>query len=539
MGIPHYFYLLTKTHSNILRFTPPPAKDFYLDFNGAVYNAYYKRLAEGGAPPAEATIYSDTWQYFEGLVAAVGVEDGGVHICMDGVAPKAKMVQQRKRRFMTMAREQLLAAAGAPVDGGAASWDTNAISPGTTFMVGLTSFLTQKCASGRATFSGPDEAGEGEHKIFAALAAAPAAAATVIYGLDADLIMLSLLSNTPGIYLMREQAQAGVRGAAPPDAPFVYLNIDALRVAVLAQLRDKYGWAVSPRSLSSPYDSEGREWIEIYVVLCFFLGNDFLPSLPTLHMKGDGLETLLLAYRHAHAASGAHLVEKGNVSYTFIAALLHVLANDEDGRVRAHTEDYVRRRAHASKPDERVEFYPILPENKDPVAHAILNARDVGWRAEYHGHLFDGVDIPGACMTYLEGVLWTHRYYKRHAKDGHWTYPHGYAPSTKDLAHAAQAHGGALAALGGAWDRLPAAASDAFVSTDVQLLSILPIKSEALLPAHLRPFMRDADLGCAHLYPRTFRLHTYMKTRLWECSPVLPPLDVAWIEECLKINSKK
>jgi 5'-3' exonuclease len=212
---------------------------------------------------------------------------------------------------------------------------------------------------------------------------------------------------------------------------------------------------------------------------------------------------------------------------------LHVLAPEEDGRMRAQTEEYVRRRAHATKPEERVEFYPILPENKAPVAHAILAAKGAGtWRGLYYSHLFDGAAVPEACRAYLTGLAWTLRYYKRKAKDGRWTYPHGFAPTIRDLADAAQAGLAELAGLGAAWEAAGASAAG-FVSTDVQLLSILPIKSRALLPKRLQPFMTDPAFGCAHLYPRTFRLQTFMKTRLWECVPVLPPLDVAWIENAV------
>lgn len=540
MGIPYYFYLLTQTHANILAFQPPAGDHlrFFLDFNGAVYNAYYERLAAGAGQPTEAEICADTWAYFQRLVEAVGAGAGrgaSVAICMDGVAPVAKMVQQRRRRFMTMARDQLGGTSGA---GGAPAWDTNAISPGTPFMRELTAYLKRQCADQpNVTFSGPDEPGEGEHKIFATLAASSAPGPVVIYGLDADLIMLSLLSHVPGIHLMREPAQ--VRAGMGTDAPFVYLRIDALRAAILRNLAERHRWAVTPAALADPYGPEACHWIENYVALCFFMGNDFLPALPTLHMKGDGLETLLKAYEHARSAAGEDLVvaegsvpglrkAEGSVpglSYTFIAALLQILAKDEDARVRSQTEEYVRRRAHASKPEERLEFYPILPENKDPVAQAILGPGP--WRTAYYEHLFYGAAVPEACALYLAGLAWTYRYYKRQPKDEGWSYPHGYAPATRDLADVAQAQGAALAALP------TGPAAPAFVSTDVQLLCILPIKSRALLPARLQPFMTDPAYGCAHLYPRTFRLRTYMKTRLWECVPVLPPLDVAWIQEAL------
>jgi len=33
-----------------------------------------------------------------------------------------------------------------------------------------------------------------------------------------------------------------------------------------------------------------------------------------------------------------------------------------------------------------------------------------------------------------------------------------------------------------------------------------------------------------HFYKTDFHVHTFLKTRMWECHPMLPILDVDWIE---------
>ena len=537
MGIPYYFYLLTKTHPDILARVPPPGiARFYLDFNGAVYNAFYgdPSLAAPGAPDVHARLCRATWAYFQHLRATLlpAGDAAQVRICMDGVAPVAKMMQQRKRRFMTMAREQLLAAAPA------APWDTNAISPGTAFMAELTAFMAAHCA-GAAAFSGPDEPGEGEHKIFAHLAAhpvPPGGGATVVYGLDADLIMLALLSNQPRLFLMREEQPRDKKKQQPGPLPFVYLDVDALRRGLLQQLAAAWPGAQDDDQAVA---GGAQACIERYIVLCFLLGNDFLPPLPALHMREghgqsrSGMDTVLAAYQATRRATGEHILEanKNNtINYRFVLALLERLASDEDARVFEDVKAYLHRRSHAATPDDKVEFHPL--EHKDPVAHAVYSARGPEWRAVYYAGLFHGVDPDAACRDYLTGLAWTWQYYRQRPKDGRWAYQPGFAPSARDLAACLRRQLPAFERLAADW-AVAGADADAFVAAPVQLLSILPAKSVELLPPALRPLMREPRLGLAHLYPRAFALHTYVKTRLWECHPVLPPLDIAWVEECL------
>jgi 5'-3' exonuclease len=67
----------------------------------------------------------------------------------------------------------------------------------------------------------------------------------------------------------------------------------------------------------------------------------------------------------------------------------------------------------------------------------------------------------------------------------------------------------------------------------VQLLSILPPESVELLPRSAQKFMTDPSYGCMHLFPQSYQIQTYLKVHLWECTPVLPPLDVDLLEKLI------
>ena len=45
--------------------------------------------------------------------------------------------------------------------------------------------------------------------------------------------------------------------------------------------------------------------------------------------------------------------------------------------------------------------------------------------------------------------------------------------------------------------------------------------------------MDNTNYGAVHLFPRIYKIQTYLKTHLWECTPVLPPLDIELIKLCI------
>ena len=538
MGIPFYFYVITRTHPGILLQHPPAnPKALYLDFNGAIYQAV-RKLGDAGAPVNDESVATETISYLDWLIGAVGGNLGEIGVCLDGVAPRAKMMQQRKRRFMGMFRSQMEKDAGLQAPSSMSNaWDTCAISPGTAFMDTMAKHLRSHAQGKPHLWVSPaDEPGEGEHKIFSRMARV---GPSLIYGLDADLIMLSLVSHIPKVYLMREPTQAGVPGVeAKSTSPFLYVNIDALRVGILSSVRQHYQWPVTDEALEDAYTEEAKMWIESYIVLCFLLGNDFLPPLPALTLKSEGLETLLQAYgRILKAHPGEAVVRDGTINYDIVGLLLEDLAKEEDRRVHSACVENVERRSHAREPMDLIEFYPSVPQNRDPVAKAIAAGTcGPNWRLTYYMGLFDTrrANVPQvmreSTMAYLRGMTWIYNYYTQRPKDATWFYPYGYAPTIRDLVSTLQAEKTAIEAT-------PANTKvDEFVKPVVQLLSILPPTSMELLPLSVRAFMTSVDKGCMHFFPTRFKVHTFLKTRLWECHPKLPILDVEWIQSRYENN---
>jgi len=153
-----------------------------------------------------------------------------IYIAVDGVAPMAKIKHQRVRRFKSVydykIREQIAKKHNQNIP---SEWNTSAITPGTIFMDKLNRAILRWVNNNKfdckIIFSSCYTPGEGEHKILQYLKTLDDTNInTVIYGLDADLLFLSLVSTKDNIYLMRETSQMEINGSNFSEG-FSYLSI--------------------------------------------------------------------------------------------------------------------------------------------------------------------------------------------------------------------------------------------------------------------------------------------------------------------------
>ena len=170
--------------------------------------------------------------------------------------------------------------------------------------------------------------GEGEHKFMQFVREQRARpgwnANTVhcVYGLDADLIHLALASHEPHFYILREiisppkhgadraraleAVQGGVRGGGADEAkpqiakkPFQFMKIAVLREYLELEFSD----------LELPFALEVERLVDDFVLMCFFVGNDFLPHMPTLDIREKGIELMLKVYRDTLPRLGGYMAQ--------------------------------------------------------------------------------------------------------------------------------------------------------------------------------------------------------------------------------------
>lgn len=525
MGIPYYFYSLTQKYNTILSNTKPVGLDMYcIDFNGIIHNVAQDiiRKHKGVGTDkdlVESEIIAGVWERIQYYVENYKADK--YLICADGVAPLAKMFQQRKRRYLNIHKNTL--------DNLAITWDTNAITPGTLFMDKLNDtlngtlngYITKHNTNDKnIIYSGSDECGEGEHKIFHRLKETPASDKIIIHGLDADLIILSLMSHKENIYLMREMKDPHTNSTV-----FNYLNIKELRKAILCEL--KMSWNIGAS------DESDCDLIETYCTACSILGNDFIPHLLTIELKNNGIDTLLSATKRAIETNGL-LVHNGAINHNCLIDIFKELANTEDEDIHRICENYIKKKAHyvpGNKPDTPSDYYGL--KNKDPLIYTIYNSPNK-WRQEYYRIIFDNnisIDstvMYNACNNYIKGIYWVYSYYKGFAIDCEWYYPYNYPPTIKDILNHTIAN------------EVPVLnCENTFVAPYVQLLIVLPKYSVNLLAKKHQRYMSDIYGGLFHMYPVKYDIQTFLKTQLWECSPILPLINLNYIKKVLEMENKK
>jgi 5'-3' exonuclease len=228
-GIPKLFRWLVELYPLVLEtvgeglnHNAMSVDNFYLDMNGIIHTCTHSN-DDKLIPLKEQEMFLRIFAYTDRLYKLVSPRKA-MFLAVDGVAPRAKMNQQRSRRFRSSKEREALIADHLAKEGCMPedeSFDSNCITPGTSFMHRLSlafrKWIEHKMKTDQfwqngaeVIFSGPDVPGEGEHKVMDLIrevqAKNPGATDRhCLYGLDADLIMLSLVTHEPHFVLLREK----------------------------------------------------------------------------------------------------------------------------------------------------------------------------------------------------------------------------------------------------------------------------------------------------------------------------------------------
>jgi 5'-3' exoribonuclease 2 len=372
--------------------------NLYLDMNGIVHPCSHPE--DRPAPKDEEEMMLEIFKYTDRVVNMVRPRKL-LMIAIDGVAPRAKMNQQRSRRFRSNqeAKEKeedkaellkMLKSQGGYVESAEPpkkAWDSNEITPGTPFMdilaASLRYWIAYKLntdaawAKMKVIISDSTVPGEGEHKIMEFIRSQRSSpehdpnTRHVIYGLDADLIMLGLGTHEPHFRVLREDVfaqdskprtcrmcgqpghearectgQAKVKDgefnekdSAPALKPFIWLHVSVLREYLEAELYVP----------GQPFRFDLERAIDDWVFMCFFVGNDFLPHLPSLEIRENGIDTLIAIWRDNIPFMGGYLTKDGHVDLERAQFILDGLAKQEDQIFRRRRQTEERRDANAKR----------------------------------------------------------------------------------------------------------------------------------------------------------------------------------------------
>jgi 5'-3' exonuclease len=353
MGIPFYFASLIRSHSGITRV----ARELDIDVLGIDFNCLIHRYLQVADP-------------IKSVLDALGhilksFRAKKVIIALDGLVPYGKIVQQRYRRFRIKEAE---------------SFDRNQISPDTPYMRSLEDAIRKRFPD--IILSPTQEPGEGEHKIFQEIKKLPEEdrKSVCIYGLDADLILLSLFNHklSTELTLLRESGE--FNDPSLKQAEFSLLDIQKL-------------------ILTLPMDIE--QYLTLSV-LCF--GNDFMPSLGIFSLREDGYGRALEYY--TKSGKPDLTTEEGRATF------LDYAGEKEIGVLK-----------------ERIKL------RKQPFERAIVGRGTDCIVQKYGLHILDGVtNMEPVVDSFWKTFHWTIHYFKTNeVLDWGWVYPYPDAPLIQSI----------------------------------------------------------------------------------------------------------
>ncbi|KAI7907648.1 XRN 5'-3' exonuclease N-terminus-domain-containing protein [Cokeromyces recurvatus] len=370
--------------------------NLYLDMNGIIHPCCHPENKP--APATEDDMMIAIFDYLDRIVDMIRPRKL-LYMAIDGVAPRAKMNQQRSRRFRASQLAQIEKEASDRVykelevigqthqlPEKKEHFDSNCITPGTPFMAHLATCLRYHIAAKqnsdplwknlKVILSDATVPGEGEHKVMEFIRVQRARpdhnpnTKHVMYGLDADLIMLALATHEPHFKILREdvfedkktkgncykckqpghaiqdcpvsdEALAEMKKAQAANAspkPYVFLHINVLREYLEHALKFNIP--------GLPWDLERA--IDDWVFMCFFIGNDFLPHLPSLEIREGAVSTLSLLWKNVIPMMGGYMTNNGEVDLKRVQILVTELGKMED-TIFAERKQTEERRARGAK----------------------------------------------------------------------------------------------------------------------------------------------------------------------------------------------
>lgn len=213
--------------------------------------------------------------------------------------------------------------------------------------------------------------GEGEHKLMDFIRIQRAQpeydpnTRHMMYGADADLIHLALASHETHFHIIREVVLPKEEKKKDPweefenedeeaeeeskAKPFQFINIGVLR---------QYLWfEFEPLRTRLPFPYNFERVVDDFVFFCFFVGNDFLPHLPSLSIRDGSIDMMICLYKETLPKLGDYLTDAGVLNLDTTERFLEDLGS---------VEDQVFKNKIAKEAKRKEEFENFRDEKKTP-----------------------------------------------------------------------------------------------------------------------------------------------------------------------------
>ena len=460
MGIPSYFSYILKNLKYKQEISHIKFHSLFMDCNSIIYDVYNLQINN-----VSATLRSDEKMNTEEIENKIIVEvikqideyicfinpTKTVFIAFDGVAPFAKMEQQRKRRYRTSFVSNLLNTL--EPTSSVNEWNTSHITPGTHFMQKLSNqIVSYYSLNNKIIVSGSTEIGEGEQKIFKYIRTHNCYNDYIaLYGLDADLIMLSLFhfKITKNIFIFREELAFNNKKKENQNqniqSNMLFIDIEYLSNSILNEMKCKYN---------------NKQRIYDYIFLCLFFGNDFLPHFPSLNLKTNGMQILLDNYRkHIGVHHNKYFVHffpnEMNNSFIHWKTVKHFICELAKLEHQYLLHEYHLRNNYETTIEQKMKWSCVFNTKQDcefalnelPIIcredEKYICPTELEWESRYYNVLFRNSNCDNdeesnfakkITINYIEGLDWVFQYYVKGCPNWKWKYNYNYPPLLRDLA---------------------------------------------------------------------------------------------------------
>jgi 5'-3' exonuclease len=471
MGIPKFYgSFIRNRYSNtgvLVKELPSDVSSFSLDMN-SIFHEVSQRVFK---QRSTFEIYFKTLtERLNELINLVNPRQYLI-LAVDGVAPMTKIIQQRDRRYKSVPNE---------------FFDSNSITPGTDFMIKLDIELKEWIETELSQrefitiYSGHLSPGEGEHKIMKYFRDEVIDGINhIIYGMDADLIVLSLISIQKNIFLVRQDIEDSV-------------DIEQLRKELSKEIN-----------------------ITDFALLSFFVGSDFLPVSPMFENLGTSLGMMIDIHK--------------NLNQTLI--------NEEDYRINP-----ISFKKFLSEVAKKEELFLLRESRREKklgrgiMDKSYLNGkfvlskfRSLWYESEFRnrgiGNYPDAVSedkIKRLSIDYSTTLQWIVTYYFRgnEYSDQFFFFGHSRSPLISDVSRNIKFENETEFTF-------------QYINPIVQLICVIPPRSINILPNELRRLINVSNCF-KDIMPESFILDTDNKDYEWQGIPLLPLPDPRKIFESVK-----
>ncbi len=444
-----------------------------------------------------------------------------IYIAIDGVAPIAKILQQRQRRHRYLydtkiklrydnileeidnsaeetVREDGIVESRIPIS-------SIELTPGTEYMERINKRmidLVKKIGEEKKIkyiYSSYHVEGEGEHKILQYIRKNVKSDETiVIYGLDADLLFLALsLGIEHDLYIMREKAIFQNKTLEIDDeVDYNYVEINELHTMI--------------NNLNIKTND--------FIMLCYLVGNDFIPGLLTTDIKRNGLDKIISSYEEAKKFINKDIIEKNKdgklvINYDLVLEIFKKLEYTEWGIWKN-----INRDKHEKNDIEKQKNLDKFISG-DNMNTECLEKIEFSSETEYYNYylgindsIIDKSIIKKMVKDYITGMEWCINYYLDECKSWSWGYNFMIAPLIKDIVKY--------------FPKMIKLENDKRELCPIeQLLLAIPIDTYKYVISNelISKIRKNREIG--YMFPKSYDIDINKESLFWKCQVKIPMVE--------------